>query len=45
MKDLDFRKKNHPSWSSYDREILYTSFNSRLKRKRSTIPMFFILIS
>ena len=28
------RKKNHPSWSSYDREILYTSFNSRLKRKR-----------
>jgi len=40
-----FEKKNHQSWILFDREILYTGFNSRLKRERATISVFFISIS
>jgi len=27
------KKKNHQIWISYDREILFTNFNSELKEK------------
>ena len=48
MKELDFKKIkkiDHQIWILYDREILYTSFNSRLKGEKPTIFVFFISIS
>ena len=36
-----FRKKNHQLWSSYERVIPITNFNSELKREIQIIVEFF----
>jgi hypothetical protein len=36
-----FRKKKRQIWSIYDKEILVTKFNSKLKEEYQLSPVFF----